>query len=829
MIPGLGLAAGILLSHLLFFSASNLVVPTLLAVLVFGLAFLAPGRRRVWILTAAGIGFLLCGIGTELFHRDLRSPRLTAADGEAVLLSGCVVNPPVFSPGREQFTVELAPKTDIRLSVVLKDDGRLALRYGDLVEAGAKVRSPRNFQNPDAFDFVSYLRRQNIFWTGSVANPADIRVLPGRCGSGALAWLFDVRTWALERIEGLYAGDQQSIGLLQATLLGETSAVERQWTQDFRVTGTYHALVISGQHISVLALTLLTILRLLRVRRIPALVVAALVAWTYALISGFTAPVVRAAGGFSVFLAASYCFRRTRILNVLALVGMIYLAFDPDQLFDPSFQLSFLSAAAIAVFAIPVMQRYTAPLREGVKRFDQVSYDPQLETRAAQVRVELRLLTDTLRSWTGLSEERAQWLVVNVTRLVAFLADAVVISACVQFGLALPMITYFHRISMTGLTANVIVVPLLSLVVPLGFASIVTGWHALAVATGFLLRCAEVTAGWHTHFEPSWRMAAIPVSVAVAFAAALTALAIAIRFRKAWAIWSALPASLALFGLVCFQPWRPLLRSGLFELTAIDVSQGDSLFVAFPDGETMLIDAGGYPGMERMRRKPQIDMGEDVVSPYLWSRRIRHLDYAVLTHGHSDHMAGLPAVLDNFGPRKLFIGAEPDSPQWRDVEAHAAKDGTSVVPLHRGAPDFFIGGVRIRVMAPSPEYVPGPAATNDDSLVVEMTYGKRSVLLTGDAEAPVEDEMLASGEVHPVTLLKVGHHGSKTSSTEPFVSALAPQFAIISDGYQNQFHHPHPVVLNRLAEHKVAAFRTDQRGLVTFLTDGDKVEIHTYR
>ena len=243
----------------------------------------------------------------------------------------------------------------------------------------------------------------------------------------------------------------------------------------------------------------------------------------------------------------------------------------------------------------------------------------------------------------------------------------------------------------------------------------------------------------------------------------------------------------------------------------------------------MLIDAGGFPGMERMARKPQVDMGEDVVSPYLWSRRIRHLDFAALTHGHSDHMAGFPAVLDNFAPAKLWIGAEPDSPEWRTVKLHAARSGTAIAPLHRGSPDFYIGGVRIRVLAPSPDYVPAAAAGNNDSLVLEMTYGKRSILLTGDAEKPVEEDLVASGMLRPVTLLKVGHHGSKTSSSEPFLSALAPSFAIISDGYKNQFHHPHAIVLDRLAEHKTAVFRTDQRGLVTFLTDGDKVEIHAFR
>ncbi len=166
-------------------------------------------------------------------------------------------------------------------------------------------------------------------------------------------------------------------------------------------------------------------------------------------------------------------------------------------------------------------------------------------------------------------------------------------------------------------------------------------------------------------------------------------------------------------------------------MTAIDVGQGDSLLVVFPDRETMLVDAGGFPGMERMRRKPQIDIGEDVVSPYLWSRRIHHLDYAVLTHGHSDHMAGLGAVLDNFHPRALWIGAEPETAEWKTVQTHAQADRVKIVQLHRTPTPLSLGGTEIRVLAPSSDYVPGEIAQNNDSLVLEITYKDRRVLLAG--------------------------------------------------------------------------------------------------
>jgi len=822
--PLLALASGILLARFVPFRAIDFLwtLP-----LLSGLTWLAWKRSRRALPVCSSLVFLFCGALLALLHRPGSPPEIDAGAHETVLLSGCVVSPSAFSEGRDQFVLELAHKARARVSLSLRDrEIPPDLRYGQLVELEARVRRIRNFQNPGEFDYEGFSARSDIYWTAAATGAGSVAIKPGRCGSRFFAALFALRTGALRRIERLYSGNAYATGMMEATLIGESSRMERLWTDHFRRTGTYHMLVIDGLHITILAAFLLCLLRLCFLPEFTALAITASGAWIYALVSGWNAPAIRAAGGFTLYIVARYFYRRGRLLNLLAAVAIVYLIYDPSQLFEAGFQLSFLSVAAIGLLAIPVLEGTSTLYARGLAGITEASRAPRLPPRAAQFRLELRLLAETASFCIPLPRAWWEHAFALAARVYFYAYELAVLSAAIQIGLALPMAIYFHCISLTGISANILVVPLLALVVPLGFLAVFTMWQVPAAIAGWLLRAGEHVAEWHAHIEPDWRVLAPPLWLSISFTAALVLLAFAMRRSLRWS-WASLAAVLALFALIFWHPFPPAVRHGELELTAIDVGQGDSLLVCFPDSKLMLIDGGGVLSFGA-RPTARLDIGEDVVSPYLWSRSIRKIDVVALTHAHDDHAGGLPAIIENFHPGELWTGATPSSSAWTAVRSKASVENVRIVPLSSGR-SFDFGGARIDVISPPSDDVPGLSPMNNDSLGLRITYRCHSLLLTGDMEKPMERRALIDGEPLRADILKVGHHGSNTSSIDPFLDAVSPVFAIISDGFENSFRHPHPKVLQRLSAHRAGVLRTDRDGLVTIRTDGRRISVETFR
>jgi competence protein ComEC len=283
----------------------------------------------------------------------------------------------------------------------------------------------------------------------------------------------------------------------------------------------------------------------------------------------------------------------------------------------------------------------------------------------------------------------------------------------------------------------------------------------------------------------------------------------------------------ALAVLVAWHPFAPSLYRGKLEVSVLDVGQGDSIFVAFPDGRTMLVDGGGQAGAEVVdgfRSGP--DVGEEVVSPYLWSRGIKRLDVVALSHAHHDHLDGLHAVIANFKVGELWIGRDEETPAFLVLLAEARAHGIQIVQEIQGR-TFDWDGVRGEVLWPA-DVSEVDKAANDNSLVMRIQDGDENFLLPGDIEKKVENQLVDEHAPLSANFLKVPHHGSKTSSTDAFVGAVAPRVAVVSVGEGNQFGHPVDSVVERYAQAGVRFLRTDRDGAVTALTDGHDLVVRSF-
>ena len=718
------------------------------------------------------------------------------------------------------------------------------LRCGDEVEAPVRIKLPERYRDPGAWQYADYLLAQGIGAHASVRT-SKIILLDGSdtrqaTQANRLAQyqckIFAAQSWASKRLLSYVSSapnralpkllrlSPDDAGMLNAMLFGDRASLNKAQRLGFERTGSFHLFVVSGMHVGLLAGLLFWLTRRLRLNEWLATSFILALTFGYALLTGFGAPVQRAFFMTAVFLLTRLLSRDRNVLNALGASALAVLATSPAALFESSFQMTFLAIIAIGGIAVPFSERTFLPYALAAANLWDKWLDVAMPPRVTQFRVMLRLWSESIGSVLGKWTRNLPSLLL---RTCFWALELALIGTVAELVMVLPMAVYFHRVTMFALPANMFSVPLVSVLAPIAVitfcASLLSPWVAIlpGAATSLLLHgITAVIARVSAVHSADLRIPAPVWWIALLAIAAWGFCCWAVRQSRRWALVAVIV--LPLVAVIVLWPERPTLSPGFMEVSAIDVGQGDSIFVAAPDGTTMLVDAGGPVGgvTEAAEATSRFDVGEEVVSPYLWSRNLRHLDVLVLSHAHSDHMGGMPAIIRNFRPRELWVSIDSNSKAYCSLLAGAKDFGVEV--RHFSAGDHLTwGGTQITILAPAPAYSNPNGPVNNDSLVMRIQYGGSSVLLEGDAEAPSERTMLATGRITPVTLLKIGHHGSKTSTTQEFFAATAPRDAVVSVGKGNTFGHPRFEVIERIAAGRTKLYRTDEFGLTTFLLGRD--------
>jgi competence protein ComEC len=663
--------------------------------------------------------------------------------------------------------------------------------YGDQISVKTRLRPLTSFRNPGGFDYAMYLKRQDIQARGTIDRPEELK----RIKSGGNPILRRIYLWREEiRLAMVRSLSADAAAILQAMIIGESGFITPAIREAFMISGTTHILSISGSHLSLVALVvfsstlwlirhlpaglILRTGRMVHSRPLASMVTIPPVVF-YALLAGGQIATVRSLMMILVYLGSLWLMRNHDPLNALAMASLAVTIGDPQAIYDISFQLSYGAVLAM-ILAVRITGKADSSLLD-------------VAARSQSIWIKLKMVF-FITVVAGLS----------TAPLVAF---------------------HFNQFNWVGLISNLLVTPLVGiLVVPLGLISAVTviANHSIhfplaELHNTVILLLMNIVEAFSRLPWAELRVPSPPVIV------------ISLWYVAAW--FSFLSGSsyrnrtvMVVLCLTLTLPW--IVRLGSMQqdrylrLTFLDVGQGDAALIQFPSGRTMLIDGGVRHG--------NFDVGRLTLAPYLWDQSINRIDYLVMTHPQADHAGGLVYVLQKFQVGEIWTnGASKHAEFFNDFTRAASHRGFPIQTTSSASPPVDVDDAFVMVLHPGEQSA--GLKDNDRSLVMKVQHGKHSVLFTGDIEARAERELLHWADLLESTVIKVPHHGSRSSIEPAFLIQVCPRIAVISAGTLNSFGHPSPETL--AAYHLLGSriYRTDRDGVVIFITDGEQLRVMTYK
>ncbi|MDF0672796.1 MAG: DNA internalization-related competence protein ComEC/Rec2 [Nitrospira sp.] len=736
---------------------------------------------------------LLCGV----VYWSLATPtsefsRLSPHPHEPVQASigGRIVAPVQHSAGRQTILLQ-TDDTDSesrRIRLVWRDPG-ITLHHGDRIVFRGKLHGPRGSLNPGGFDYTAYLERQGIDLLGTVSGAQAVTLLDAERPIGLWSLWNRIDHWrATIRAAAIKALNQPTRGLFLGMIIGERGYLEPELQDWFMVTGTVHLLSISGSHLGLVALVVFWLGRRLVLWLPPTLLltlsrsvtpskIAILLAWPavalYALLAGAELATMRSLVMITLAMITMWLGYERHLGHAMAVALLAILLHDPRAIFDISFQLSFLS--------VLVMVRMIVLTK---------SWDT--DGAGADGRLRDRFMRHVL---TALSMSTA--VTVATFPMVAF---------------------YFNQVPWMGIVTNLIAIPFTGIIlVPLGLLAalwtIVTGDESLMLGStmerlfGFMVLglqwCARLPGG-------EWHVAAPSIPTIALFYSALLVTSLQ---EMPWRVRVAGAGLTVLLLGWWLSPPVSQADGDHWRVTFLDVGQGDSAVVELPDGQTVLIDGG--PRYERF------DMGKHVIAPFLWSRSIHHISHVIGTHQQLDHVGGLIWVLRHVSVGQYWGGGIERSEKFvEDLKAALRDRHIDQRTAVNGQDLLQSGQCRLSILSPPETSVarestrpPTGTLLNNLSIVSRLQCGANSILFAADIETAGLSQLKEEG-YQPVTVLKVPHHGARSSLDPDWLRRLHPQYAVVSVGAANPYGHPVESVLQAYRDQHITVFRTDRDGAV---------------
>ena len=790
------------------------------ALLSFGL-FLTWIEQRGSLSRWGGI-FLFAVVVAGMGHAHwaamskIESPLLNLVTEQPVSIQGVIVAPVRHTPDGVILLVEAKHRIFQEKPQPIHGRIRLTWRqpdevvvYGDQIRVTVRLREPYGTLNPGGFHYGNYLKRKGIQAVATVYGPEAIDVQDSETTSlgGKLFGLIDQWRQTIHHAATTSLSNP-ALGLFLGMILGEQSYIEQDIRDAFMASGTVHILSISGSHLGLLAFVVFAGTRW-SVRRLPApwlerlsiyltatqlaVLITLPIVTFYMLLAGAEMATVRSWIMIVVCCLGIWLGRERNLVTALAVAALLMVLPNPEAIHDISFQLSYLSVAAIGMV---VLFRKTKDSDIGGLEVAAPHEEP---------------------GWFANLLEKGQlaWLVTLAVSLTT-----------------LPLVAYFfHQIPWLGLFTNMLIVPLVGiLVIPLGLLSgimvLLSGEETLFFATinqWILDFFAQVIVSLSQVPGAEWYVASPSISSMFLFWGMLAGLVL----LKDWPIfrWS---CATVLVAILVWWAWSPRTAwdPGSLRVTFLDVGQGDATFLELPDGQTVLIDGG--PAYRRL------DMGRAVIGPYLWNRGIHRIDHVIATHPQWDHVGGLPWVIQTFDVGHYWsngVSRKREFYKRLETALHVAKLDEQTIEAGEDIIDS--GPCSLSVLSPLATENPMLVSTHDisgkdlnnRSLVIRLDCGPHSLLFTADAENEALEHLQRTSRGHSAKVVKVPHHGAKSSLHSGWVNQVEAQAMVVSVGSHNRYGHPAAEVIAAYEERGIPMYRTDRDGAIIIDASLDSPEL----